>query len=612
MKKIFAAALFALCLAPTAYAAQPTVLDLKETITDNSIVYPETFERDTRKLLEGWYLKNYTTTDDRYASRKDVEVKDDELKRRLAAMPTVIEMPFNQIVKDYIKRYTSKSRAQVAAILGLGLYYTPIFEQALEQAGLPLELKYLPVIESGLDPNAVSKHGATGLWQLMLGTGKGLGLEVNSIVDERRDPYLSSEKAVSYLKDLYDTYGDWSLAIAAYNCGPNNVNKALRRAGGDPKTHDFWSIYNYLSPETRGYVPMFIAANYVMTYHNEHNISPVLATKPLITDTVAVYDRLHFNQISEVLNVPVDELRILNPQFRADIIPASEQRPYFLILPAQQIQAFLVSHDAIKAHDAEKYAQRLEVEPGDAPAVAYEPASSDDRQDADLTPVARNTDKSAVASATSRKSVTHKVAAGETLGSIAANYGTTASEIKEWNSLRRNAVRAGQQLVIYVPDNTPAPTAQTQQNKPSKKAEPAPAAEPAKPAKKQEAKPAQPAQPAKTEPAPAKTTKKNTGKQQDTNTAGKGKKTDASKKNAKAKKQTPPKPKDVEVVSGDNLTKIAKRNGVTVDELRKANPKLKGDMLRPGDKLVVPPSQKAANDKNQAPAPKKGKKKGKK
>lgn len=257
------------------------VLNLKSSITDSAIVYPESFEADTQKLLEGWFIKNYTATDNRYATESDIEMSDDEMIKRLSALPTVIEMPYNQIVRSYIDRYTKRGRAQIAAILGLSLYYMPIFEQALEEQGLPLELKYLPVIESGLDPNAVSKHGATGLWQMMLGTAKGLGLEVNSLVDERRDPYVASERAASYLKDLYSAYGDWTLAIAAYNCGPGNVNKAIRRAGGDAKDHDFWSIYNYLSPETRGYVPMFIAANYVMKYYPDHNISPVLPVKPL-------------------------------------------------------------------------------------------------------------------------------------------------------------------------------------------------------------------------------------------------------------------------------------------------------------------------------------------
>ncbi|MDE6400658.1 MAG: lytic transglycosylase domain-containing protein, partial [Muribaculaceae bacterium] len=321
---------------------KPNVLDLKTSITDPAIVYPESFEADTQKLLESWFIKNYTASDNRYATEPDVEVSDEEMVKRLSSLPTVIEMPYNQIVRSYIDRYTKKSRAQIAAILGLSLYYMPIFEQALEEQGLHLELKYLPVIESGLNPNAVSRHGATGLWQFMLGTAKGLGLEVNSLVDERRDPYVASERAVSYLKDLYAAYGDWSLAIAAYNCGPGTVNKAIRRAGGEAKDHDYWSIYNYLPAETRGYVPMFIAANYVMEYYPKHNISPVLPVKPLVIDTLQIAERIHFNQISKVLDIPVDELRILNPQFRADVIPGTPDSPYTLILPSQQVHAYLL------------------------------------------------------------------------------------------------------------------------------------------------------------------------------------------------------------------------------------------------------------------------------
>ena len=364
-------------------APKGNVLDVKESITDSNIVFPESFETDTQKLLESWYMKNYTATDDKYMS-SDVKTTDDQIRQRLSQLPTVIEMPFNSIVRTYIDRYTQRGRAQVAATLGLANYYMPIFEQALEEAGLPLELKYLPVVESALNPNAVSKHGATGLWQFMLATGKGLGMEVNSLVDERRDPYVSSRKAARYLKDLHSTYGDWSLAIAAYNCGPGAVNKAVRRAG-DGK-HDFWSIYEYLSPETRGYVPAFIAANYVMNYYPEHGISPVIPTKPLVTDTVGVAGRVHFNQISEVLDIPVEELRLLNPQFRADLIPGSPEKPYMLILPSQQVHAYIVSEDQIKGHEAERYARRDVVEPGDMPSESSvememaDPSAADVRQ----------------------------------------------------------------------------------------------------------------------------------------------------------------------------------------------------------------------------------------
>lgn len=598
MKRFLISLLFTATLAAPAVAKQPNVLNLKENITDESIVYPETFERDTQKLLEGWYLKNYTASDDRYSRQSDPEVSDETIKRRLKAMPTIIDMPFNQIVRDYIKRYTGRGREQVAAILGLSLYYTPIFEQALEAAGLPLELKYLPVIESALDPNAVSKHGATGLWQLTLGTGKGLGLEVNSLVDQRRDPYLSSQKAAEYLKELYDTYGDWSLAIAAYNCGPGSVNKALRRAGGDPKSHDFWSIYQYLSPETRGYVPMFIAANYVMTYHKDHNISPVLATKPLITDTVAVNDRLHFKQISDVLNMPMDELRILNPQFRADLIPASPEHPYFLILPSQQVHAYLVSEQEIYAYEADKYRQRETAEPGDLPVEAYEPATSDmtddDLRDEQAVAEVRQAaeakqtketkaDTPKPASNAAQTSVKHKVAAGETINTIAEQYGVTPADIKEWNNLRRNAVRTGQQLKIYTAQ-APA-KADAKQQKADTKQQKADAKQTKVDAKQTKADAKQAKADARQQKADTKMTKAERRKQQQAEAAK------ANKRKNKKKQQAAPKDKNVEVKSGDNLSKIAKKNGVTVEELRKANPNLKGDMLHPGDKVKVPAKQ---------------------
>lgn len=357
----------ALLAVPAKAQKKRNVNDIKTTITDSSIVFPESYEADTQKMLEGWYMRNYTATDDSYRTREDVPATDAQLRDRLSKLPTVIDMPFNSIVRSYIERYTKRGRAQVAALLGLSLYYMPIFEQALEEEGLPMELKYLPVIESGLDPNAVSKHGAAGLWQFMVGTGKGLGMEVSSLVDERRDPYISSKKAAKYLKDLYNSYGDWSLAIAAYNCGPGAVNKAIRRAGGEEAQKDFWAIYNYLSPETRGYVPMFIAANYVMNNYDKHNISPVLPTKPLVTDTVHICERIHFDQISKVLDIPVEELRVLNPQFRADIIPGNNERHYTLILPSQQINAYLMSEEEIRDYEAEKYARRVVAEPGEEP-----------------------------------------------------------------------------------------------------------------------------------------------------------------------------------------------------------------------------------------------------
>lgn len=548
----------ALCASAAPRGTKGNVLDVKESITDSNIVFPESFETDTQKLLESWYMKNYTATDDKFRS-SDVKTDDEQIRKRLAKLPTVIEMPFNSIVRTYIDRYTQRGRAQVAATLGLANYYMPIFEQALEEAGLPLELKYLPVVESALNPNAVSRHGATGLWQFMLATGKGLGMEINSLVDERRDPYVSSRKAAKYLKDLHSTYGDWSLAIAAYNCGPGAVNKAMRRAGEG--RHDFWSIYQYLSPETRGYVPAFIAANYVMNYYPEHGISPVLPTKPLVTDTVGIADRVHFNQISAVLDIPVDELRLLNPQFRADVIPGSPEKPYMLVLPSQQVHAYIVSEVQIKGYEAEKYARRDVVEPGDMPSDSY--TMSDPQaaptDDGTMMLVADNTPAEEPArtrrQTTGASPVVHKVAAGETLASIAETYGVEPADIKKWNNLRRNSVRVGQQLRIAAASSQQAAVTETQ--------------------------------------APVRQQSQAVSKSKNRQTADNAPRNQ--KKNSK-KREKQAKPTQHSIKNGENLTVIAKKYGVSIDELKKAN-NMKDDDLRAGKTLKIPSKGKASNKK---------------
>lgn len=348
----------ALLTAPVALA--DSVLDISDSSRQPSLIMPQSFETDTHKMLEDWYLKNYTVLD--YEADRDggSPLNDEVILDRLSRMPTIIEMPLNTPVRNAINFYANRKKQLVENMLGLSLYYMPIFEEALERHGLPQELRYLPVIESALVPTAVSRAGAAGLWQFMSPTAKDLGLEVNSLVDQRRDPYLSSEAGAKYLKQLYNTYGDWSLAIAAYNCGPGNVNKALRRAG-DGK-HDFWEIYPFLPAETRNYVPAFIAANYIMNYYKEHDISPALARKPLIVDTVHVSRRVHFEQISDVMGIPVAEIRALNPQFRADIIPG-DIHPYSLVLPSLQVYAYVANEDSIVNHNAQKYARRGIVEP---------------------------------------------------------------------------------------------------------------------------------------------------------------------------------------------------------------------------------------------------------
>ena len=346
MKYRFLIVAFTLVLAVGNMAGQKksNILSLKESITDNAIVYPSSFEADTKQMMDDWYLKNYAIIDENSINSYQGEVSDAVYKERLRKLPTSIEMPYNQIVKSYIERYVKRGRTLVAQLLAMSRYYMPIFEEALERNQMPLELKYIPIIESALNPNAISPAGAGGLWQFMPATAKGNGLEVSSAVDERRDPYKSSEKAALFFKKLYNTYNDWSLAIAAYNCGPGNVNKAIRRAGTE--NPDFWEIYNYLPKETRGYVPAFIAANYVMTYYNEHGISPTMTKKPLIVDTVHINRKVTFRQISSVLNIPIEEIRILNPQYRNDVIPGNVH-PYSLALPTQQIYSYIAAKDKI-------------------------------------------------------------------------------------------------------------------------------------------------------------------------------------------------------------------------------------------------------------------------
>lgn len=407
---------------------RPNLLTIKETITDSAIVFPESFETDTKAMMQNWYIQNYTMLDADVESRSSNDASDEEYIKRLKALPTEIEMPYNQIVRSYIDMYVQRRRTLVETMLGMSLYYMPIFEQALEKEGLPLELKYLPVIESALNPEAVSRVGATGLWQFMIGTAKGLGLEINTLVDERRDPYRSSEKAAKYLKELYNIYGDWSLAIASYNCGPGNVNKALRRAGGDKK--DFWEIYDFLPKETRGYVPAFIAANYVMTYFKYHNISPGLAKKPIITDTVGVARRVHLQQISAVLDIPIEEIRVLNPQFRKDIIPGTSDRQYSLVLPSQQVYSYIMSEDSIVNYNLAKYAQRGVVEPG----------------------VVKSDNGAEYTYETKLVTKYHKVKRGETLSKIAKKYGVTVSSIKQANGMKGTSVRSGELLKIKVYD----------------------------------------------------------------------------------------------------------------------------------------------------------------
>ena len=550
----------------TAWSRQ-NVNTIKENIVDNSIVFPESFETDTKALMNNWYLKNYTVLDSYVENSKSETVSDEVYIKRLRALPVTIEMPFNSVVKTYIEMYTQRRRTLVEEMLGMSLYYMPIFEQALEKEGLPLELKYLPVIESALNPDAVSRVGATGLWQFMISTAKGLGLEVNSLVDERRDPYRASEKAAVYLKNLYNIYHDWSLVIAAYNCGPGNVNKALRRAGGSGK--DFWAIYPYLPKETRGYVPAFIAANYVMTYFKNHNISPSLAKKPLLTDTIAVNQRINFNQISKVLNMPIDELRVLNPQFRRDVIPG-DTHSYSLCLPTHQVYSFIMSKDSILNYRTDLYGRRDVVEP----ATISDSKDIQGVEGVDFTYETQTVTK------------WHKVRRGETLAKIAGKYGVTSSSIKRANGLRRSSVKRGQSLKIVTTQRVKVPIEKSDEptNDELLAANNAGTELDAEQTDTEEIEVAEPA-PTTVKPAEQPKAKPEPKQKEQPKTKEQPKKRNHSHDADIITKHT--------VRSGESLYKIATDNGITVDELKAAN-NLTNDAVKAGQTLVIPAKGEAA------------------
>ena len=339
-------------------------------------------------------------------------------------------MPYNQVVQRFIDSYSGRLRRSVSIMLGASNLYMPIFEQALESYGLPLELKYLPVIESALNPKAVSRVGATGLWQFMLGTGKNYGLEINSLVDERRDPVKASYAAAHYLSDLYKIFGDWPLVIASYNCGPANVDKAIHRAGG---VKDYWKIYPYLPHETRGYVPAFIAANYIMNYYCDHNICPMSATLPAHTDTIHINRDLHFDQIANVLGIDVKEIETLNPQYRRNIINGSSN-PSILRLKSQDILSFIDRQDSIYAYRADELLTKRSSVEIDETSVASTKTSSKKKS-------------SSRSSRTRSRSVT--IRNGDTLSEIAKRNGTTVAKLRRLNpSIKGSSIRAGKKLRV--------------------------------------------------------------------------------------------------------------------------------------------------------------------
>jgi len=385
-------------------------------------------------LLADWQVKNFIgPATDCDMENINPQVSDSVIIDRLQRMPTVMEMPFNEVVRKYIDLYTGNLRERVAYMVSAANFYMPIFEEALEAYGLPIELKYLPIIESALDPNATSRAGAAGLWQFMVGTGKLYGLENNSLIDERRDPIKSTWAAVRYLKDLYNIYNDWTLVIAAYNTGPGNINKAISRAGGKK---DYWEIYNYLRKETQGYVPSFIAANYVMTYYCKHNICPKETTLPVASDTIQVNNRIHLQQIAEVCGIELSALKSLNPQYKQNIIPG-DTKLQTLRLPQSYVTAFIEQQDSIMAYKSNQFFRNRR--------TAAVPAT---RTTASRSSTTSRSSSTSTAATTSNGPTYHKIQRGETLGGIAQRYGTTVAKLRSLNGITGSNITAGKSLRV--------------------------------------------------------------------------------------------------------------------------------------------------------------------
>lgn len=437
---------------------------------DEVIDLPEGMSVSCDSLINEWMAKKYLYPDTTCANPDyNPTFTTEEYQERLRRLPVVMEMPYNSVVQKFIDQYSGRLRRTVSYALGAGNFYIPIFEEALDYYGLPLELKYLPVIESALEPKAKSSAGAVGLWQFMLATGKRYDLKVNSLIDERQDPYKSSWAAARYLRELYKIYRDWNLVIAAYNCGPTNVNKAIHRANG---VRDYWTIYPYLPSETRGYVPAFIAANYIMNYYCEHNICPMKTKIPITTDTVTIMRDLHMQQVAELCNIDVEAIQALNPQYRTQLIPGSSG-PMTLRLPTETLNMFIDLKDSVYNYRVDELLTRrscVEVDDRlDNRSVASKrraarqqsasESSSSSRSSASKSSSRKSSRSSSSKSSSrssrsSRKSKKEKSSAsatvrkGDTLIEIAHRNGTTVEKLKKKNKIKGNMIKPGQKLKV--------------------------------------------------------------------------------------------------------------------------------------------------------------------
>ena len=398
-----------------------------EARNSDSLLPAEYTVETSDSLLNAWYVQNLISQseEDLYdmdSVKFESNVPDSVYIERIKQMNSFISLPYNSIVKNYIIKYSEKMPSSIGRILGLYEYYKPYFDEIFDKYNMPEELKAMAVIESAMNPLAVSRVGAKGMWQFMYSTAKIYGLQIDSFVDERLDPYKAAEAAAQYLQDAYEIFGDWNLAIASYNCGAGNVNKAIRRSGG---SRAFWDIYPYLPRETRGYGPAFVGALYTMKYYKEHGIKPAAVALPTPVDTFKINKMLHLKQISEVIGTPLDELKNLNPQYKHEIIPGNS-REYILRLPYKYTNAFIEYEDSIYRHKADKY---------------FNPVTLKSIQEGG-----------------DGEQITYRVKSGDYLGKIASNYGTTVAKIKRWNNLKSNDIRVGQRLIIYRGGNAPATT----------------------------------------------------------------------------------------------------------------------------------------------------------
>ena len=378
-------------------------------------------------LLSLWYIqKKVSQSEEDYydmdSVRFESNVPDSVYIERIKKMNSFITLPYNDIVKSYIIKYSEKMPNTIGKILGLCDYYMPQFEEIFSLYDMPEELKAMAVIESAMNPLAVSRVGAKGMWQFMYSTAKIYGLNIDSFVDERLDPVKSAHAAAQYLQDAYEIFGDWNLAIASYNCGAGNVNKAIRRSGGK---RAFWDIWPYLPRETRGYVPAFVGALYTMNFYKEHGIKPVAVAMPEHVDTFQITKMLHLKQVSELTGAPLEELKNLNPQYKHEIIPGND-REYILRVPFRYTNAFLENEDSLYRHKADVYFNPVTIKKikdgGDGERIVY------------------------------------RVKSGDYLGKIASRYGTTVAKIKKWNNLKSNNIRVGQRLILYRGGRVPAST----------------------------------------------------------------------------------------------------------------------------------------------------------